>query len=558
MRNRSRLLFAIVFLSPIFTALHAQDISVHISGKEIYAFMDELANAGIIEVNSAVKPYSRKFIALALEQADGQRTNLNTRQQKDLDFFLMDFGKELHKDKDFKRRLDLLYYKDARFSLTVNPILGVEVFHNKSGSFYHRWNGAEAWATAGHFGFYASLRDNHESKRLTDPAYLNQFAASNYKVDTKGGGDFDEFRGGITYEWEWASVGLVKDHFTWGDNEHGANIFSGNVPSFTQLKLHLHPVRWFDFNYVHGWLVSDVLDTGRTWINSGSGATTTYRLTYRYKFMAANMFTFTPWKQFQASFGNSIIYSDEILHPAYFIPFGFFKTIDHSLNSTGSNFLGQNSQLFFNLSSRNIKNVHLYSSLFIDEIALGRATDADRQSNYLSLKLGVHTTNFLLRDLELTAEYTRTNPFVYKHYITTATFANSSFNMGHYLGDNAQECYLAIAYHPVSKLKIEASWFVAQKGEEYPYTGQSRPKGDISGPLWDGDGLGNPFLDHVLWHGGETSLRAQYEVLNDCRISAGVTVSDYHSVDQSILDTYTQPNFRGKNTTIDFGLGVGF
>jgi len=544
------LLFSVFYFPAI---SHAQDVPVHLSSVEIYSFIDELANAGLVTVNSAIKPYSRNFISKALEQADGQREKLNSRQQKDLDFFLLDFGKELHASKDFKRRLDLFYYKDSIFSITVNPILGVQVFHNDSGNFYHRWNGAEAWAYAGHFGFYASLRDNHESKRLSDPAYLNQFTASNYKVDTKGGGDFDEFRGGITYAWKWGSAGLVKDHFAWGDNYHGSNIFSGNVPSFTQLKFHVNPVPWFDFNYVHGWLVSDVIDSSRSWPN---GSAT--RITYRYKFMAANMFSFTPWKKLILSFGNSIVYSDEILHPAYFIPFGFFKTIDHSLNSTGSNFLGQNSQLFFNVSSRNIRNVHLYSSLFVDEIALGRATDADKQSNYLSFKIGAHTSNLGLQNLELTAEYTRTNPFVYTHYISTATFANSSFNMGHYLGDNAQEVYLAVAFHPISKLKIELSWFEAQKGEEYPYTGQSRPKGSTNGTLFDGDGLGNPFLEYVLWTGIETGFHARYEVLNDCRISLGLTMSDYHAVDPNILQTYTQPEFLGKQTTIDVGLSVGF
>ena len=46
--------------------LTAQEIPQHISYNRIYDFLDELANDGVIDLNSAVKPYSRKFIRSAL------------------------------------------------------------------------------------------------------------------------------------------------------------------------------------------------------------------------------------------------------------------------------------------------------------------------------------------------------------------------------------------------------------------------------------------------------------------------------------------------------------
>ncbi|MBL0257441.1 MAG: hypothetical protein IPQ03_07895 [Bacteroidetes bacterium] len=181
--------FLCILLLLIFSAseMKAQEIYVHVSNTDIYDFMDELANAGAINLNSAVKPYSRIFIARKLDEASKKREDLNARQIKDLDFYLKDYNKELMPDKKFKKRLDLLYYKDTLFTFSFNPILGMSVFNNDSGTFYHRWNGAEAFAYVGdHFGFYASLRDNHESKIMSDPAYLNQNDASNYKVDKEG------------------------------------------------------------------------------------------------------------------------------------------------------------------------------------------------------------------------------------------------------------------------------------------------------------------------------------------------------------------------------------
>jgi hypothetical protein len=199
----------------------------------------------------------------------------------------------------------MFYYSDSLFSLTVNPILGGEIFDNSSGKATYIRNGAEARAYIGHWGFFASLRDNHENPLLGLPEYLTQ------RVDghIKGSSDFSEMQGGVTYSWKWGSAGLVKDNMQWGNNYNGANIFGGNNPSFVQLRLHISPVKWFDFNYFHGWLNSMVVDSTKSyWVTNSYG--TKYREVYHNKFIAANMFTFTPFKNFQASAGNSIIYDN--------------------------------------------------------------------------------------------------------------------------------------------------------------------------------------------------------------------------------------------------------
>lgn len=537
--------FLILFLLLSFKTSFSQEVYVHVNNTDLYDFIDELTNSRIINVNTAIKPYSRNFIAGKLQEADLRRSELNKRQQSDLDFYLKDYNKELKADKNFNKRLDLFYFKDSLFTFSVNPIIGLTYFNNDSGSFYRRWNGGELFSYIGkNFGFYASLRDQHESIRLSDAAYLNQADASNYKPDTKGGGDYDEIRGGMTYNWSWGSIGLIKDHFVWGDNYHGANIFSGHQPSFTHLKLRMNPVKWFDFNYVHGWLVSGVIDSSRSYYNGNS-----IRIVYQPKYVAANMFTFTPLKNWSLSVGNSIIYSDQSVNPAYLMPFFFYKTVDHSLTSSGSNFLGQNSQMYFNISTRAVKKTHLYVSAFIDELALGRALDSEKHTNFVSLKVGGRVSNILNKNVSVTAEYTRTNPGPYRHYLLTGTFANSSYNMGHYLGENAQEIYLAVSVRPLTKLFVEASYTIAQKGKEYNYTGSSRDT--------LGDGKGLPFIDLLYWESSEIGLNARYQILNDCWIYAGILLSDKTGTTAQ-LDQYTMPYYKGKKTTISVGANIGF
>ncbi len=90
------LLNILILNLPVFS----QELPYPINNFGIYTFLDELANSHIIEINSAIKPYSRLYIANKLKEADGKREELNNRQLKELEFYLMDFGKEIGRLRD--------------------------------------------------------------------------------------------------------------------------------------------------------------------------------------------------------------------------------------------------------------------------------------------------------------------------------------------------------------------------------------------------------------------------------------------------------------------------
>jgi hypothetical protein len=537
-----RSLFALSFLSFFYYPVNSQDVFHHLSNTSVYEFLDELTCLHIItDVNTAVRPYSRMQIARWLKQADENRDRLNTRQQKDLDFHLRDFNKELIGTKSaFKKRLDLFYYSDTLFKITVNPVFGYQYWSNEKENFFHRWNGAEFHATIGnHVGIYASLRDNLEKIQLEKPYYLNQRTGAAYKESpTSLKGEYSEARGGITYSWKWGHASLVKDHFSWGTHYNGANIFSGKTPSFPHLKLQMHPVKWLHFNYVHGFLVSDVVDTTRSY---KAGAKN--RTVFVQKYLAANMFTVEPFKNLQVSVGNSIVYSDEF-QLAYLIPVYFFKSVDHTTTNTSGNFTGQNSQFYFDISSRNIKYLHLYLSVFVDEFSKARF-NTDQASNFISVKAGGALSHPALFNTTLIGEYTRTNPGVYKHFVNSTTFESNRFNLGHYLRDNAEEIYLAVKFRPISRLYIKASYTAARKGPDYEYLGTG------------GSGLGLPFIDNTMWKQVSTALTARFEILNDVFAFASFEMSEVTG-DAEYIKAYTPVMWRGKTKTLSGGLNIGF
>ncbi len=509
---------------------YTQEIPHSVSNKGVYDFLDELAGMKIISINSAIKPYSRLHIAKKLEEATLSKDRLSSRQKKELDFYMLDFGKELNTGKDWKRRKDLFYYSDSLFSLTVNPVIGGELFNNGSGNATYWRNGAEARGYVKNWGFYASLRDNHEKPFLGRPAFLSRREGGHIKNGT----DWSEMQGGITYSWKWGYAGMIKDRQQWGSNYNGANIFGGNNPTFVQFRLQINPAEWFSFNYFHGWLNSQVVDSADSyWVNNSYGSD--YREVYHKKFVAANMFTFTPFRGLNISAGNSIIYSDENINPAYIIPLFFYKSVDHSMTSGIDN---MNSQMYLDVSSRQIRHLHLYATMFIDELSVERFTK-DSEWNFFSWKGGFRLTDLPFSNISFTTEFTYTYPLTFQHYVPTLTFEMTGFNLGHYLKDNSKEWYFAIDYKPIRALNINVFFLDAVRGSDYTETGGNR--------------LGNPPLESVAWQNRTFGLRADYQVINDVYAWLSAFRSEI-SGDERWSPAY----FHGKQSNINVGLTVGF
>ena len=523
----------IIIILNLIVSLYSQTVYYSTNNTSIYSFLDEMANIRLIELNSAVKPYSRMFIAQKLAGLDTLRAQLNPRQQKELDFFLKDFNKELKPDKDFNKRFDIFYYKDSLFTFSGNLILGTEFFANKNGNALYWWNGGEVFSYVGkHLGIYASLRDQHDRDFLTQPLYLNQRMGMRHKAN----GDFEEMLGGITLTWKWGTIGIIKDQQQWGNNYNGANIFSGRTPSIAKITLNLKPVRWFEFNYFHGWLVSEVVDSNRSYYVTNSSGTT-YVKVYHQKYVAANIFTFTPVRNLNISVGNSIIYSDIGVHPVYLIPVFFYKGVDHTLSAGSGN---MNSQMYMDISSRNIRHLHLYGTIFVDEVNIGNMFDPSSQSNFFSWKFGSRLSDYPFKNISVTAEYTRTNPLAFRHYLPTTTFESNKYNLGHYLTDNAQEIYLNLQYKPIRGLVIDLSWTYARKGPDYTELGAGR--------------LGLPFMDSIAWENNTIAFKARYEIINDGYVYVGFE----HSNISGDVEKYTHPLWFGKTRTVSVGINFGF
>ena len=467
------------------------------------------------------------------------------------------------------------HYADENFECKINPILGMDLTMNGHGMVMHRWYGAEIRADiVDHLAVWGSIRDHSysgehldeayfksvgQSKRqgalLSQPGFLNNLPAGGYHGASYGADDA-EIRAGIkAYTW-WGSIGLVKDNLQWGDSYYSSNIISNRALSFPMIELKLKPVSWFRLDYIHGFLASMVADSTKYYLEYNPETDSDKKI-YRQanKYLAANMLTFTPVKGLDLSVGSAVIYGTSNMFAAFSLPISFFNSTDYQLAS-GGKFENENSQIFLNVSTRNLKHTHFYASVFVDEFNVGRLKKSNPEHNLISWKVGGRVSNWPVRDLSLTAEFTRTNILTYKQSYPTHTWASNGYNLGHYLGDNAQEVYVALAYKPMRGLSLTLSYVGATKYNDYDYV--RKYVFDIISQ--------KPFNEKV-WRNDEVKLHAVYEVVNNAYAFVDVGWNNARGFDvdndntgaeirldaQGYLKRYTPAFYWGQNVTLKMG-----
>ena len=603
-------LFVILFVMAGGLLSVAQNIPVPLTQVHIYDFIDELITDGVITQQTAVRPYTRKQVANMLTEAQSADSLLNNRQKKDLAFYLNEFALECDTMvNNFVQFTDHSTYnisladpqfsyrtKDSMFKLRLRPILGADVTASKKGVILHRWYGAELQMDiANHLSIWGSLRDNswsgdwlskkyysddnarmygariHYGASQTQPA-LTPLAGIQYK-EASYGGDFSDSKGGINlYSW-WGSIGLQRENIQWGAAYHSSNILSGRAPAVPMITLQLTPCDWFQFDYFHAWLVSNLIDSTYYYSeNTTKDGVQVKEYRPMNKFMAANMLTFTPIKQLSISVGNSVIYSERNIQAAYLIPIAFYKSLDHLLTK-GIATQNQNSQVFASLSVRPVKHLHLYGSFYLDEFSLSRLKPSNKERNPISYLVGFNWSGWPVKGLSLKGEFMRSYIACYTHSIESLTWQSNSYDMGHYLGDNAQSIHAELSYRPIRGMIIKMSYTNDTKYNSYAYLRNYRNGSEVIRDGGISQTISQKPFDQAIFRNETIQLTGMYEVHPNMFLSLSVDYNHARGFDnlnpnaipsedigdaQYYLNKYMPLYQQGKNLMVSAAFSFGF
>ena len=311
-------------------------------------------------------------------------------------------------------------------------------------------------------------------------------------------------------------------------------MLSNKAPSYPYFRLDYKPLKWLNFNYTHAWLNSNIADSSLSYFTNTGRIDNDFRLVFVQKYLATHSIEVQPMKGLNIAIGESIVYSDK-MDPGFLIPINLFKFYDNNR----SNYLieaGSNGQYFLSLSSRNqIKNTHLYSTLFIDEIKVSSLFNKNESRNQLGFNLGGSITDVFIPYLSLGAEYTKVNPFVYSNLIPAQTYTSYNYSLGDWMGNNFDRAILFAKYTPIAKLKLIARYQKIRKGgpgtiyEQYAV--QPQPS----------------FLFDYIKTRSDVFLQARYEYINNIYLTSSLTLMQTELTNGSIM----------KDNTYQLGISVG-
>jgi len=537
-------MFKKIFLVLVLSSISLAQVVYEPLHRDVYSFLLRLSQKSVIVFDDQVRPVSRKYIAQKLLEASEKPNQLTSLEKDELSFYSKDFKREFDfinevkmdssqltiLENDSGDRFRLFGYGDNLFSINVSPILGYKIGSRDNGKLTHFWNGIYTYGYIDKFiGFSFDFRDNLENgntldkyKEFTPITGVDARTEENIYNYPSNKIEYSGLSTVIATDWSWGTFAVGKDFHEWGYSESGLLVLSQKPPSYGFIRLDINPVKWLKFNYMHGWLSSDVLDSNSFFYNE----TGTLSFDYKNKFFAHHSIIITPFTGLDLSLGESIVYDDEIEF-LYLIPFMFFRAADHQL-SNQVNEAGSNSQFFLAASSKgHIKNTHLFGSLFIDEISLSGLSDPETQRYQLGFNLGGSITDLPIDNLTAKVEYTKIYPFVYNHYIPANDYRSSNYSLGHWMGNNADLIYVSLNYRFIRGLQAKVWGQYIRKGEDSDIDQQYADKPQP------------PFLyglrKNYAYFGAEIKYEYTHELF--AKLNLQTTNSSIQQEDLSFIDT---------------------
>ena len=474
--KRIFLVFTIVFASNI---LMAQTVWEN-PNAGVYTYLFRMAQKGFVVFDDAIQPATRTKITNALNTLANNQNKLTETERKELSFYLQEYNalitdtttiNILVKDKYKRPRFFSIESKD--FNLKVDPIIGDKLILGNGNNINQVSNGVQLWGTAGkHWGYQLFYRDYTETGTVRN--YYNVKGLSFTREEPTTGFvivglndehkiNYSEVRANITYTFNKGMLSFGKDRMLWGYGETGRIVLDQKAPSYPYIRLDYEPIKNLRFNYMNAWLNSNIIDSSNSYLTHTGGVSGDVRIVYKPKFLATHSISYNFNNGLMASLGESVIYSDK-MDPGFLIPINLFKIYDNNKSNYSIN-AGSNGQYFFQLSSRNqLKNTHLFATVFIDELRLATMFDAKKSRNQLGFTIGGSKTDMFTPYLTLGGEYTLVNPFVYSNLIPAQFYSSYDYSLGDWMGNNFDRLVVFGKYNPIPKLNLYAHIERIRKG----------------------------------------------------------------------------------------------
>lgn len=423
----------------------------------------------IISLHSETKPFDINTIKKYLIELNKKKEFINDFDKKKLEAFHKYYGLS-------ESSLIIPYeYEEGNFIFNITPIAGYSFDFLGKLKNYTRVGGVRVYSSYNKiFNIYALIQDSGEFGDFVDTKKEFTSQRGYVFIPAPNGIEYSDIIGGLILDFDWLNLGIVKDYNRWGSGEFGQIILSDKVNSFPHFKLEYNPTDWLRFRYLLGWLNSQVIDSSKFYNSQPGSKLNEERYNFINKYLVINLLTFQPFKFLQFSMGNSFIYSGDNIRLETLIPLTLFKYMDRDVGK-GSVADG-NGQMFFDFNFNYFSNLKIYGTWFIDVISVRKTLNRDFSENWFGYTLGGKIVDPLIENFEFQVEYSKVDPWVYEHKDISTTYKHLNYQLGHWIGQNADLYNLRIKYFPLYNLSLTFDFQYFRKGGlddiYYAYSGR--------------------------------------------------------------------------------------
>ena len=527
-------LLVITFL--LFTGISFAQVTYETDDNSIYNFLYRLDQKGIITVNDLSYPISKTWISGLLLELRKKQNELSSLEVKELEWYLRRYALERNLNGKILAEWN---YIENKFMTRILPIAGYGISSvGNNGGFTKKvgfhWDGYYS----DYFGASFEYLDTGEFGNNVDRTKLYSNRTGHFIKGAPNGIEFSDVRGQLNFNWSWGTISLKKDYNKWGHGKFGQLVLSGKASSYPQIELRLHPTKWIDFYYIHGWLNSLVIDSSKSFYYGSSNIQPRLFEEYKSKYIVANFLSIRPNTWLNFSLGNSFVYSGD-LRPEMFLPFMYYKVMDHNTGRGGTG--DGNGMIYFDVSVKYPNKFKFYSTLLIDVLEVRDLLKGKAYTSWLGYTVGASVVDLGINHLDLTIEYTKTNPWLYENKYDNTNYKHLNYSLGHWIGQNADLLSIEFKYSFLRGLNISLLGQIFRKGG----------LGDIYIAYHDPPDL--PFLYAPKRTETKIELQADYEILHNLYLQGRYRFSDIS--DEKVGRTL---DFRlGKKNSYSLALSYG-
>ncbi len=296
----------------------------------------------------------------------------------------------------------------------------------------------------GHVGYYLQATNGQDhgdsSVAMEDPSLGKN---RNFAYFSRNNFDFTSAE--LSYNYDWFTAKLGRESIAIGGSYQYDNIIlSPNTPyfDFVSLGAHVGAVR---FESVVAALLADTVYFG---VDASIPS----------KFLTLHDLTFDIGKNVEFGFTDMVIFSNRF-ELAYTNPFSFLKSVEASLNDRDNGLLGTHA-LWRIAPGLEVRGEGLVDDVLAERIGKGY------WSNKFAWQLGGMWAGVLgMKDVDLTAEWTRVEPFTYSHFGASNTFSSTNTLLGSQIGPNSISYWGSLRWAPSEKLTLGMEAQLLKHGE---------------------------------------------------------------------------------------------